>query len=138
MDENQTNNEYVEENVNTENSTNEQPMEGVVQDSPEAIKEDKEKNKGMAVLCYLGILVLIPYLTVKDSKWVRFNAIQGMNLLIVELIGIVFGFIPVLGTLVYWVVTLYSLIVSIMGIVNVCNGEEKELPLMNYFKFIKE
>jgi uncharacterized membrane protein len=39
-----------------------------------------EDGKGMAILAY--IIALIPYFAEKNNKFVRFHAIQGMNLLI--------------------------------------------------------
>ena len=49
-------------------------------------KEDIEKGKLMAVLSYIGILVVIPYFAEKENKFVRFHAIQGLNLLLINLI----------------------------------------------------
>jgi|GEM_PF-4342849 len=37
-------------------------------------KADVEQNKVMAILAYFGILVLIPILAAKDSKFARFHA----------------------------------------------------------------
>lgn len=100
-------------------------------------EKDKEDNKAMAILSYISFLALIPYLMEKDSKWVKFNAIQGMNLFIIELISWVIGLIPLIGWLVSGVINIVTLILSIIGIINVCNGEAKELPIVKGFKFIK-
>ena len=43
-------------------------------------KKEIENGKVMAILAYLGILCLIPYFAEKDNKYVRFHAIQGLNL----------------------------------------------------------
>ena len=45
-------------------------------------KADVEQNKVMAILAYFGILVLIPILAAKDSKFARFHANQGLLLCI--------------------------------------------------------
>lgn len=42
-------------------------------------KADVEQNKVMAILAYFGILVLIPILAAKDSKFARFHANQGLD-----------------------------------------------------------
>ncbi|HWQ06246.1 MAG TPA: zinc ribbon domain-containing protein, partial [Feifaniaceae bacterium] len=85
----------------------------------------------MGVFAYLGILALIPYFSKGQSPFVRFHALQGMNLLILEIIaGVASGilsYVPVLGGIVSWVLSLGSLALSIIGIVNVANKEMKEL-----------
>ncbi len=43
-------------------------------------KQEVEQGKGMAILAY--IIALIPYFAEKKNKFVRFHAIQGMNILI--------------------------------------------------------
>ena len=101
-------------------------------------EKDKADNKVMAILSYISFLTLIPYLLEKDSKWVRFNAIQGMNLFIIELISWVIGFIPLIGWLISGAINIVMIIISVIGIINVCNEEAKELPIVNKFKFIKK
>ena len=98
----------------------------------------EEDNKLMAVLCYLSLLALIPYFAEKNSKWVRHHAIIGMNILIIELIGCVFSLIPFLGGIVGMVISIYTFVISIMGIINVLNCEDKELPLLKNFQIIKK
>ena len=85
----------------------------------------------MAVLAYLGILVLIPLLVepAKNSPFVRFHANQGLILLIVGLLSA----IPVLGC----VVGVFCLVLTIMGIINAVNGRMKELPLIGRFRLLK-
>ena len=96
----------------------------------------------MGVLAYLGILALIPYFSKGQSSFVRFHALQGMNLLILEVIaGVAIGilsYVPVLGSIVSWVVSLGSLAFTIIGIVNVANKEMKELPIIGGIQIIKQ
>ena len=40
-------------------------------------QKDIEQNKVMALLSYLGILVLVPLLGAKGSKYARFHTSQG-------------------------------------------------------------
>ena len=49
-------------------------------------KQDIEKGKLMSILSYFGILCLISYFTEKDNKYVRFHAIQGLNLFLISVI----------------------------------------------------
>ena len=108
-------------------------------------KKDIENNKAMAALAY--IIAPIPYFVETKSKWVHYHAIQGMNLFIIAiLLSLV---VSIINALLIWpftfiktilITSLYAFIVifAIIGIVNVCNGEAKELPLINKFKIIKK
>ena len=51
--------------------------------SREFQESDVEQNKLMAVLSYFSLLVLLPILCAKDSKYARFHANQGLMLLLV-------------------------------------------------------
>lgn len=97
-----------------------------------------ENKNIMAIFAYLWILIIIPFLT--DSKkepFVKYHLKQGLALLIFEAVGWVLGwfliFIPFLGWLIMWLWWLAALILTIVGVVNVLNGVEKELPLVGQF-----
>jgi len=90
-----------------------------------------QKNIGMAVLCYFGILVLIPLLTdAKNDSFVKFHIKQGLVLLIADVIISVIYAIPVLGWAIGGIGSLFIFILFIMGIINAAGGQEKELPLI--------
>ena len=129
-------------------------------------KKDIESGKGMAILSY--ILPLIPYFAEKENKYVRYHAIQGMNLFIIAIAysiiyTILTSVIKVKGSCGYgywgewaaslgtyckvtpwWVTVPLSLIgfiitaLCVIGIINVCNGKAKELPIINNIKIIKK
>ncbi len=109
---------------------------------------DIENNKAMGVLAYLSWLVLIPLFVAGKSKFARFHTNQGLVLAIVELIWwviegvltLVFGFIPVVGAIVAFILGLVNisfLVLTIIGIVNAVNGKAKELPVIGKYKVIK-
>ena len=64
-----------------------------------------------------------------------------MNLLLLEIIaGVASGilsFVPVLGTIIGWLISLASLAFTIIGIVNVANHKDEDLPLIGTIRFIK-
>ena len=123
-------------------------------------KKEIESGKVMSVLAYLGILCLIPFLLKKNNKFVRAHAKAGLNLFILEIIwgvlvsflvaifapsalygiftgaGLAWGGIALVNA-VSWLGNLAFFILSIVGIVNVLNGEYKDLPVLGGFKFIK-
>jgi uncharacterized membrane protein len=84
----------------------------------------------MAVLAYLGILIIIPFLVAKNDGFVKFHLRQGLVLVIIEVIvwllsAFTWQLWPVLQ-----LVNLGTLILAIIGIVNVVNHKEAELPLV--------
>lgn len=99
--------------------------------------EDINKNKIFAILAYFGILVLVPIFAAKDSKFAKFHANQGLLLFIAEIAGSVISVIPVLGTLVSFVVSIACFALAIIGIINAAKGEAKELPVIGKYEILK-
>lgn len=109
---------------------------------------DIANNKVMAVLAYLGILVLVPIFAAKDSKFARFHANQGLVLCIAAIAySILYG---ILSTVIYaisWrlgfivsiigLVSILFTVLCIIGIINAASGKAKELPLIGKFKILK-
>lgn len=113
-------------------------------------RSDIEGNKLMAVLSYLGILVLIPILAAKDSPFAKFHATQGLNLLIVSvawsivsgIIGAILGvigvtFLSVLWSIISWLVSIVIFLTMVVGIINAAQGKAKELPIIGGFRILK-
>lgn len=110
--------------------------------------QDIEKNKFMAILAYFGILVIIPILGAKDSKFARFHSNQGLILCIVAILysvgySILSSVILSISWHLYWLVSLIGilsfalLIWFVIGIINAANGKAKELPLIGHYKLLK-
>ncbi len=94
----------------------------------------QEKNTLMAVLAYVGILIIIPYLVAKDKPFVKFHLKQGLVLFIIEVIvwiATMYFFWELYDILRF--INLAMIVFSIIGIVNVLQGKEKELPLLGQF-----
>ncbi len=113
---------------------------------------DIQQNKTMAVLAYIGILVLVPLLGAKGSKFARFHANQGLVLLIAEIIltlvqrivsGVLLsifwgsGLMSALMSLIAVAVWVFSIVMMILGIVNAANGRAKQLPLIGNITLLK-
>ena len=110
--------------------------------------QDIEKNKFMAILAYFGILVIIPILGAKDSKFARFHSNQGLLLCIVAILysvgySILSSVILSISWHLYWLVSLIGilsfalLIWFVIGIINAASGKAKELPLIGHYKLLK-
>ena len=90
----------------------------------------REQDKIMLVLAYLGILSLIPFLTVKDSEYVKWHAKQGLVLNLVGGVAIVvIGFIPIVN-LITCLLGPGLLVVDIMGIMKALKGERWQIPVV--------
>lgn len=126
-------------------------------------KKEIESGKGMAVLSY--IIALIPYFAEKKNKFVRFHAVQGMNILIIAVAWAILG--AIINAIVnaifcstgygYWyssclytygiedvvslIVSLVSLgigVIDIVGLVYAATGKAKEVPILGKIKIIKK
>lgn len=96
--------------------------------------EDIARNKGMGVLAYLGLLVLIPIFAAKESAFARFHANQGLVLLVCEfafwIVGKVFDFVGTLGGI-------FTFVLAVIGIINAVRGQAKELPVVGRVRLLK-
>lgn len=102
-------------------------------------QEDIEKNKVMAILAY--ILFLIPLLAAKESRFARFHTNQGLLVFLLSIVWsttiTIFGnILPILGGILF-LGNFAILALIILGIVNVCDGKAKELPVIGNIKLIK-
>lgn len=92
-----------------------------------------KRNTLMAILAYLGILIIIPFLMAKDDPFVKFHIKQGLILVIIEVIiyalnmSMMWSFFFFVG-----IVNIVLLVLAIIGIVNVVQGQEKKLPLVGH------
>ena len=95
----------------------------------------RDQDKIMLVLAYLGLLALIPLLTVKDSAYVQWHAKQGLALILAwfgwMIIAIVLGFIPFVGWLIGCLGHLGFLVLSIMGIVKAFEPNRWRIPVVS-------
>ena len=84
-----------------------------------------------AILAYLNILVVVPLAANKENDpFVKFHAKQGLVLLIGWVIGWAVYALPAMGGLLGSLITLGCVALSIVGIMNVVNGQTKELPVI--------
>lgn len=97
-------------------------------------QSDSGNGAGLAILAYIGILVVIPLVANKDNNpFVKFHTKQGLVLLIAGVVGAVVSAVPVLGWIAAPFIGLGVFILMIMGIINAAGGKTKELPLIGHF-----
>lgn len=94
-------------------------------------------GKGLSLVAYLGILVLIPIFLANGNKFIRFHANQGLVLLLAEIVVNVLNCIPFIGRIFGLVGGILCFVFMILGIVNAVKGRAKELPLIGKIRIIK-
>ena len=97
---------------------------------------DIADNKVMAVLCYLGLLWLIPFLAAKESPFVKYHLNQGLVLLIIGIVAWVLCSIPLIRIL-GWILSIAVFALAIIGIIIVVNGKAQELPVIGKYTLLK-
>lgn len=104
-----------------------------------------QQNKLMAVISYLGVLVLIPLLAGdKSSPYLRQHTNQGLALFIIdavlEFVERIFDHVITGGWVLSWpvgIVEFALFIILIMGIVSACKGTRKPLPIVGGIKILR-
>ena len=93
-----------------------------------------EHRKLMSVLAYLGILIVIPFIMAKYDPTVKFHIKQGLVLFVIEAVVWMISTM-MLGSLfqLLRLVNFFTLVLAIVGIVNVVQDKQKELPLVGSF-----
>jgi uncharacterized membrane protein len=118
-----------------------QPAPGGYPGQP-GVDPDAQQNKVYAILAYIGILVLVPILAAKESRFARFHANQGLVLFIAEiawavLYNVIDLFLPWTIMALLSLVSVVFLVFAIMGIVNAAGGKTKPLPLIGDITILK-
>ena len=110
---------------------------------------DIERNRYMAVLAYLGILVLVPLLCARESPYARFHTNQGLVLCVAAIIySIASLVINAVVMTISWKLSFITMIpalagiifivLAVIGIVNAVKGRTDDLPLIGKFRIITE
>ncbi|MCC8068889.1 MAG: hypothetical protein LIO71_03955 [Ruminococcus sp.] len=118
-------------------------------DHTEEFDYNDVQNTNVVVTALTYIFFFIPYIFAPNSQYAKFHANQALIYLICEIvlrvassiICTVTDFIPLVGSIVGFIVPLLVWIVSIglfiFGIVNACNKQAKELPIVGGFTILK-
>lgn len=113
-------------------NTNQQGESPAVASTPSqgSAPTTQDNSTLMGILAYIGILVIIPFLVAKDNPFVKFHVKQGIVLAVIGVcLWVVSEVIYMLAPIVM-IANLGLLVLSIIGIVNVINKKEAELPLV--------
>ncbi len=101
-------------------------------------KTEHSNNTLMGILSYIGPLVIIPFLTTKEDPFVKFHIEQGLVLLVIEVAVWILGSFMWPFWMIASLINLGTFVLSVIGIINVTQGKQKELPLVGaWSKHIK-
>ena len=92
-----------------------------------------DQNKLMAILAYIGPLVIVSYIVAKDNSFVKFHIKQALVLFVIEVAIWIIGNIFWQFWFILQIANLAVLVFVIIGIMNVVNGKETELPIIGTF-----
>jgi uncharacterized membrane protein len=125
----------MEPTQNQNTSTDTEQTTTPAQPAPTTATPQIENDTLMGVLCYLGPLVIIPYMTALDNPFVKFHVKQGIVLFGLEVILYIAGTMFLFNGLypIIMLLNLGTLILTIIGIVNVVSKKEVALPLIGQF-----
>jgi uncharacterized membrane protein len=87
----------------------------------------------MGILAYLSILVFVPLLMAKDDPFVKFHVGQGLVLFIIGAAMWILTRFLWQFFFIFQLVNLGVFVLAIIGIVNVVNHKQAELPLVGSF-----
>lgn len=95
-----------------------------------------DNSKVMSILAYLGPLVIVAYILAAKDPLAKFHIKQGLVLLIVWLAIWVLTYIVPFFAPVAMLIQLGIVVLSVLGIINVVNNKEAELPVVGKFAHI--
>ena len=103
--------------------------------------QDIQSNKIMAALAYVGWLILIPLFARRESPFTRFHCNQGLILAFAWLAIVVLRSVSASLHLpldfIFSLLSVAVVVFSVIGIINVVQGEAKELPLIGKLRILK-
>jgi uncharacterized membrane protein len=104
--------------------------ETTIQMNPET---KKGQNTLMAILSYVGPLIIVSYIMGKDDPFVKFHIKQGAVLFVVEVAMWFLVSMMIMLWPLWQLVNLAVFVMAIIGIINAAQGKEKELPFIGKF-----
>jgi uncharacterized membrane protein len=120
------------DNMNPQNP-NPTPVQPVQASTGTTGTEAGQNRTLFGVLAYLGPLVIISLLVAKNDSFVKFHIKQGLVLFVIEIIVWILSSIGWQLWMLWYLINLGTLVFSIIGIVNVVQNKQQELPFIGQF-----
>ncbi len=98
---------------------------------------DARENKSLGAFCYLGPLLLIPFLSKPDSQFLRYHCNQGLVLTLFCILVNIAGYVPLIGWMMSACGWIAAVTMFVKGLKNVSEGKRTPLPLIGDITIIK-
>ncbi|MCI6888892.1 MAG: hypothetical protein MR836_01795 [Ruminococcus sp.] len=102
---------------------------------------DMQKNKAVCIISYLWILFFLPYVADKNSSFCKFHANQAFDLLLASIalgiVGKIFSFLPVLGGIIQWLISVVCFAAMILLMISAANGKAIRIPFIGELEIFK-
>jgi len=95
-----------------------------------------DNRKVMAILAYIGPLVIVSYILAAKDPFVKFHVKQGLVLFVTWVAIWIITTIVIFFAPIAMLIQLAIAVLSILGIINVINNKEAELPIVGKFSHI--
>jgi len=94
-------------------------------------KKDSSSVNMIAILSYLGILLIIPLMTSRNDDFVKYHVKQGIVLLVTAVAISLIAWFPIIGWIAGFFAWIGCVILAIIGIINVVQGKKNNFPLLD-------
>ncbi|MEK6918447.1 MAG: DUF4870 domain-containing protein [Nanoarchaeota archaeon] len=100
------------------------------------------KSDDSKIFAFLSVLLsivgfLLAYFVKRDDKYVMFYAKQSLIIffgwIILWVVGMVLWIVPIVGSMIHWVLYLGLIILWVIGLVYSLSGEMKEIPIVGKY-----
>lgn len=119
--------------METEENKGAEQNQTVAGSTPEPSSTSMDNTTLMGVLAYVGPLVIIPYLTAKENSFVKYHIKQGLVLVVIEVALWIIGSMVWGLWMILQIINIGLIVLSVLGIVNVIQKKEAELPLVGQY-----
>ena len=94
---------------------------------------EMEEQKVVSILVFfIEFLFFIPIVSYKDSAYAKTVANQTLTLFVAgivsQILGKILGYIPILGGIAAWLISIALLLLAITKIIDAANGKIRNLP----------
>lgn len=94
---------------------------------------EMEEQKVVSILVFfIEFLFFIPIVSYKDSAYAKTVANQTLTLFVAgivsRILGKILGYIPILGGIAAWLISIALLVLAITKIIDAANGKIRNLP----------
>jgi len=89
------------------------------------------------IVSYLTIIGFVVAYVAGEKEASKFHLNQGLVIGLGYLVSYIIGYIPLIGGLASWILSILLFVCMVIGLIGAAKGEEKEIPLLGALKLLK-